>query len=219
MKTTAGFEQEAGDLNQRLAVALAKLSLVGRHELRCRAGAQGLSAVQSLVLERLARRGPSSVGELAEILGVSAPTLSDSVTALARKRLVRKHPVPDDARRMRVEATARGARIGQQQSLWPDVFAGAMETMSQGEKVVLLGLLLRLVATFVAAGVVREARMCPTCVHFRPHVHPDRHRPHHCALVNLPLSAEHLRADCHDHAQAEPAEVRRRLVALAGGAP
>jgi DNA-binding MarR family transcriptional regulator len=217
MITAAEFERESQDLDRRIAAALAKLSLAGRHELRQSALAKGLSAVQSLVLERLARRGPCSVGELADLCRLSAPTVSDSVAALVRRRLVRKKPVASDARRVLVEATARGARLGREQSLWPDVFAGAVGAMSHSEKVVLLGLLLRLVAELVAAGVVREARMCPTCVHFRPGVHPGSERPHHCALVDLPLSAEHLRADCGDHAPAAPEEVRRRLVVLAGG--
>jgi len=218
MKAAGDFELDAGDIDQRIAAALAKLSLAGRHELRRAAEAKGLSAVQSLVLGRLAGRGPCSVGELADHLGVSAPTVSDSVAALVRKRLARKKPVASDARRVLVEATALGARRGREQSLWPDVFAAAVRAMSHEEKIVLLGLLLRLVTELVAAGVVREARMCPTCVHFRPAVHPSIDRPHHCALVDLPLSAEHLRVDCPDHVASAPEALRSRLRILQGGA-
>jgi len=81
-----------------------------------------------------------------------------------------------------------------------------------------LRLLLRIIARLVERGVVRDARMCVTCEHFRPCAHPDQARPHHCALVDLPLSDEHLRVDCPDHVAVGPEALRKRLRLLQGGA-
>jgi hypothetical protein len=41
--------------------------------------------------------------------------------------------------------------------------------------------------------------MCVTCRFFRPDAHPSSPRPHHCALVNAPMSNGELRVDCAEH--------------------
>jgi hypothetical protein len=41
--------------------------------------------------------------------------------------------------------------------------------------------------------------MCATCVFFRPDVHDDPERPHHCAFVDAPFGDRQLRLDCDDY--------------------
>jgi DNA-binding MarR family transcriptional regulator len=213
------FETASGDLDTRLAQALAKLALAGRYALGRAAGRAALSPIQALLLDHLARRGPASVGELARLLGVTPPTISDSVAALERRGLVERRSLPADARRVLVHPTARGRRLGLSRGSWLAPFRDLVAGLSPADKTVLFGLLLRLIAALVARGVVRDARLCPTCAYFRPYAHADPARPHHCALVDLPLGRAHLRVDCPDHAQAPPAELDRRLAVLAGDAP
>lgn len=214
----ASFQRASGALNERLAAALAKLALVGRSALGKAAQRQSLSPVQVLILERLAKAGPASVGALARLLAVTAPTASDSIAALERKKLVRRRSGDGDGRRVEVHPTASGRRFAERQPFWPEVFAAAVAELSEAEKAVLLRLLLRLIAELVARGVIAEARLCVTCEHFRPHAHAERSHPHHCALVDLPLSDAHLRVDCPDHVPSPAAEVRRRLAVLRGAA-
>lgn len=212
------FHEASGDLDARIAAALAKLALAGRHALGRRAAARSLSAIQSLVLDRLARLGPAQVGELAAQLSVTAPTISDSIAALERKGLAFRRAVAADARRVEVRLTPRGRRLASGQAEWPEVFQAAVAELRPGEKAVVLGLLLRVIARLVEDGVVRDARMCVTCEHFRPNEHARRAQPHHCALVDLPLSDEHLRVDCPDHVAVAPKALRGRLRILHGGA-
>lgn len=212
------FHEASGDLDTRIAAALAKLSLAGRHVLGRRAAALSLSAIQSLVLDRLARVGPAQVGELASQLSVTAPTISDSVAALERKGLTSRRAVAGDARRIEIHLTPRGRKIASSQAEWPEVFRVAVAELGPDEKALVLRLLLRVIARLVERGVVRDARMCVTCDHFRPHAHPGRARPHHCALVDMPLSDEHLRVECPDHVAVAPDALRRRLRILQGGA-
>jgi hypothetical protein len=47
--------------------------------------------------------------------------------------------------------------------------------------------------------------MCVTCRYFRPHVHSDPERPHHCAFVDAPFGDRALRLDCRDHEAKEEA--------------
>jgi hypothetical protein len=50
--------------------------------------------------------------------------------------------------------------------------------------------------------VITVARMCVSCRFFRPDTHRMSVSPHHCALLDLPLSGADLRTDCPEH---EPA--------------
>jgi DNA-binding MarR family transcriptional regulator len=212
------FHEASGELDARIAAALAKLALAGRHALGRRAAESSLSPIQSLVLDRLARLGPAQVGELASKLAVTAPTVSDSVAALERKGLVTRRAVAGDARRVEVRLTPRGRRLASRQAAWPEVFGAAVAELRPEEKPVALRLLLRVIARLVEGGVVHDARMCVTCEHFRPHAHAGEAQPHHCALVDLPLSDAHLRVDCPDHVAVAPEALRERLRVLQGGA-
>jgi DNA-binding MarR family transcriptional regulator len=55
--------------------------------------------------------GPKTLGELAAAEQVKPPTMSRIVVGLDRSRLVTITADPDDARRMRIRATAKGTRL------------------------------------------------------------------------------------------------------------
>lgn len=69
----------------------------------------------------------------------------------------------------------------------------------------LLRSLVKVLRALQEAGDIPLQRMCVTCTHFRPHVHPDPANPHHCAFVDAPFGDRHLRLACPDHVVAEPA--------------
>lgn len=72
-----------------------------------RAGGE-LPAPAHFALLTLLARQPSSVSELAQLRGVSLPTMSNSVTALIRRGWARRRPSTDDRRVLIVEATPEG---------------------------------------------------------------------------------------------------------------
>ena len=73
--------------------------------------AMGISPARASALSVLVFGGPRSLTELAEAEQVTAATMSRLVAALERERLVRRYPDVDDARAIRLEATARARRI------------------------------------------------------------------------------------------------------------
>lgn len=204
------FDRASGSLDERLSQALAKLSLVGRTALGSFARNKGISPLQTLILEHSVRTQEASIGQLARILGVKAPTVSDAVSSLVSKGLVRRCQ-EKGSRRILVKPTATGKRLLQDSVPWEKIFQKALSDCSAEEKQVLLHLLLRLIAELVCQGIIAQARICPTCRYFVPFAHQDPETPHHCALVDLPLSDKHLRADCPDHEVSSRHEIKERL--------
>jgi DNA-binding MarR family transcriptional regulator len=78
--------------------------------LRVEDEALGISAPRLSVLSVLVFAGPRRIGELARIEQVEPPTMTRLVDGLVRDGLVLREPDPEDARAVRVRATARGTR-------------------------------------------------------------------------------------------------------------
>ena len=78
-----------------------------------------------------------------------------------------------------------------------------IDELSLLEQEVFLRCLIKMVRTLQQQGQVFVAHMCVTCNFFRPNVYSDSHRPHHCALVNVPFGDRHLRLECPEHLPAE----------------
>jgi DNA-binding MarR family transcriptional regulator len=85
------------------------------HLLRCARqvddAAMGISPARASALSVLVFGGARSLGELAQAERVTPATMSKLVTALEGEGLVRRYPDVNDARAIRVEATAKGRRI------------------------------------------------------------------------------------------------------------
>jgi len=81
--------------------------------LRIRDSESGVGPAQLSALSVLVFGGPRSLGELAEAEQVKAPTMSRIVAGLERSGLV-KRKATEDKRRVRLEATAKGAKILQE---------------------------------------------------------------------------------------------------------
>jgi DNA-binding MarR family transcriptional regulator len=78
--------------------------------LRVRDRESGIGPAQLSALSVLVFGGPRSLGELADDEQVRPPTMSRIVAGLERARLVRRRAT-QDARRVRLEATAKGTKI------------------------------------------------------------------------------------------------------------
>lgn len=176
-------------------------------------GAVGLNPTQGEVLQRIARRS-ARLGELAEQLGISQASLSDTVSSLEARGLALRRPDPDDGRARRIEATDDGHRVVAQLSTAPQALEHAIASLGDPDRGALARGLVRVIRALQEARAIPVQRMCVTCRHFRPHAHDDPERPHHCAFVDAAFGDAQLRLDCDDH-EAAPAEeadaIRRRF--------
>jgi DNA-binding MarR family transcriptional regulator len=114
-QAAAGTGVEAQDTAARLTALLRHLFLYDRGNLLRVIEESGLSMTQSKTLLELGGLGEATearqVGDLAEALGVSVPSMSRAVDGLVKKRLATRVEDPDDRRVRRVAITAKGKQI------------------------------------------------------------------------------------------------------------
>lgn len=203
----------------RLAAGLAKIAVALRHHAWRRETPRGLTPTQAQIVATL-RAGPPAglrVSEIAERLAVTAPTASDAVAALERKGLVERRGAADDRRARLVSLTDAGRSHAEASVGWPDFLASAVDALDPSEQRALLRSLVKLIRTLQVRGQIPVARMCVGCRFFRPNVHADPARPHHCAYVDAAFGDAQIRLDCPDHEPAPPEEAERIFAAYCGG--
>jgi len=103
--------EQAFDLQRVTAGLVKKFQFRDRNDTV----AYGLSVSQAYSLRALAERGPLTMGELAEDLGLSLSTMTRSVHPLVEQALLRRVSDPSDRRVCRIELTKEG------QSLWSKI--------------------------------------------------------------------------------------------------
>ena len=193
-----------GDVDKKIVAALERPSQAFRVLLQEEAQRQSLSPIQARLLVHLLHHSDElgRVGRLAAEFGLSRATVSDAVGTLEAKGLVYREPWLRDRRVATLRLTAEGKEVAAGLSGWADVVEEQLGSFAPGEKEAVMRFLMRLISELQGAGVITVARMCVSCRYFSPDAHPRSASPHHCALLDLPLSGADLRTDCPEH---EPA--------------
>ncbi|MGH8776817.1 MAG: MarR family winged helix-turn-helix transcriptional regulator [Jiangellaceae bacterium] len=209
---------------QRVATALAKIGLALRTQAWEEAGRRGLTPTQGQVLAVVHARGPARIGAVAREVGVTSATISDSVSALEAKGLIRRRSLPHDGRAVEVRLTGRGRRIAVSAAAWPDAIADAVGSLPSAEQTTMLRALVGVIRMLQDTGRIPVARMCVSCRYFAPHVHDDPAFPHHCRFVDARFGDRSLRIDCADFDAAPATQAADGLSAVLtvrtpGGSP
>ena len=193
-----------GDVDKKIVAALERPSQAFRVLLQEEAQRQSLSPIQARLLVHLLHHSDElgRVGRLAAEFGLSRATVSDAVGTLEAKGLVYREPWLRDRRVATLRLTAEGKEVAAGLSGWADVVEEQLGSFAPGEKEAVMSFLMRLISALQGAGVITVVRMCVSCRFFKPDAHPRSASPHHCALLDLPLSGADLRTDCPEH---EPA--------------
>jgi DNA-binding MarR family transcriptional regulator len=170
-------------------------------ELRAQAGDRDLQLVhlQALDYLRRANRYSNTPRALADYLGLTKGTVSQTLLLLHRKELVLREEDPADRRVVRLRLSPRGrelvARRGKE-----DPWRRALRELPAAERAGAGRALLRLLA-----GVQRQRGNlgfgeCRTCRHFR-----REERGFRCGLTGEPLRRPETLQICREHAWAEGA--------------
>lgn len=213
------FDQHNDPLGQRIAQGLSKLGTALRHQAWRKASPQGLTPTQGQILTLLRSRPGATLAQVAEALAVRPATASDAVRSLEKKGLVSKTRQPGDARQLSLQLTGDGERTASEAVQWPEFLVDAIDQLEGDERRVLLRAIVRMIANLQQRGEIPITRMCVTCHHFRPHVHQDLLRPHHCGYVDAPFGDADLRVECREHEPATEAEAARLAKTFFASAP
>jgi DNA-binding MarR family transcriptional regulator len=196
------------DLPVRLHAALAKLGVALKASSFHEDGPLGLSPLQAqaLVLLRLRADAGLRIAEGAALLGITDAAAIELMLALVQKRLVRRH---EGAREITFVLTEEGRDRAEGALGLSDALLESIEATSPVEQEHGFRTVVRILRSMLARGRLPIAGMCVTCRHFEPNVHPHAAAPHHCGLVDAPLSDAMLRVDCPEHAPAPSDDAAR----------
>ncbi|TFW15647.1 MarR family winged helix-turn-helix transcriptional regulator [Duganella callida] len=202
--------QDTPDVSARIVTAIGRIASVMRSGMWEFATAENLNPTQAEMLQLLQGRTQGvRLSWLASQLSISAASASDSVSALVAKGLLVKARAEDDGRATALFLTPEGAvmaaRIGSALG-FAEQAAAALPASQQAE---LLTGLFKLISQLQKTERFPEMRACLSCRFFEPNRHPGKAAPHHCNLVDAPLSVPLLRMDCQEHQPAEPAAKAR----------
>lgn len=205
-------ERQHMDIEERLAFALERLGSVLRQHGQADADRHGLYPAQLRILDQAAAcEGRTTPSELALAQGVSLPTISDSLAALANKGLITRERSEDDARRIVVRLTPRGRRLAQKRWEDDDPLVQAARSLHPDEQRVLLAVMQKMIAVLQQRKQISTTAMCVDCAFFHPNVHRDADKPHHCGFVDAPFGDGELQINCPDFDAASPTVRERNL--------
>jgi DNA-binding MarR family transcriptional regulator len=187
-------------LQTKLVNLLERLAQAQRVLLWEAVSKHGLSPIQAQTLLHLSRRPAQlrRVGALAQEFDLSPPTLSDAVSTLQSKGLLRRSQSDQDRRVQILDLSQAGLQMVESLKDFDRPIHTALDGLCELEQIQLLGLLMPIAQSLVDQGAITVARMCRGCQHFQADAHPDQAVRHHCALLDIPLSVQDLRVDCPD---------------------
>jgi DNA-binding MarR family transcriptional regulator len=177
--------------------ALEAARLIDRLERLARSGEAGaLNPAQWEALRYLARanRFSRTPAALSAYLDSTRGTVSQTLIALEQKGYLARQPSARDRRSIELSLTAHGA-----QAVRNDPLLALARDIEQAAGPGVAEFVERLRATLrtvIARNRGRAFGVCRTCTHFRNGVRPSSRSPHHCALLDEPLSEPDSHAIC-----------------------
>lgn len=155
---------------------------------------------------------------LAECLGVSAASLSDTLRTLEQRGWLRRDVDPDDGRAHRNRLTRSGGALARRLQSPDSGLAPLLRALPERELGQLQRVLQLLMREAQQQGLASGLRTCLGCEFFHPFAHDDPRRPHHCGYVDAAFGDVELRIDCAEHSprtEATPDPVASRFLAAA----
>ena len=202
--------QGTPDVSARIITSIGRIASVMRSGMWEFATAENLNPTQAEMLQLLqGRKQGVRLSWLASQLSISAASASDSVSALVSKGLLYKARAEDDGRATALFLTAEGAATAARIGSALNFAEQAADALPVAQQVELLAGLFKLIAQLQKMDRFPEMRACLSCRFFEPNRHPGKPAPHHCGLVDAPLSVPLLRMDCLEHEPADPAAKAR----------
>lgn len=186
-----------------MPAALEAAHLIDRLERLARSDEQAgnLNPAQWEALRYLARanRFSRTPGALADYLASTRGTVSRTLASLEAKGYVTRRSNVRDGRSVAFELSVEGQRMVNRDPLLS--LAEDIQRAAGGDVDAVRDVLRRTLQAAIDRNRGRAFGICRTCRHFRAHVRPSTDTPHHCALLDEPLSEGDSQSIC---AEQEP---------------
>lgn len=135
---------EAGPIGETAGYLLARVCKAHRGSVGAALSEVGLHVGQEMVLSHLWRRDGLTPSELADLLGVEPPTVTNMLSRMERSGLLERCRDPRDARCTRVHLTEKGRELREPvERRWEEVQERAFAGITAEEEALLRGLLVR----------------------------------------------------------------------------
>jgi DNA-binding MarR family transcriptional regulator len=160
---------------------------------------EGLPTLQSNILVRILTRPDqqSTVGDLAEALHLTPPTISDSLKALVSKGYLKRKRSPEDGRVVLFSLSRKGKEAAQRMSSWADCLESIIGRLESERQVALMGCLTRLLRSQAEGGYTVAESMCASCTHLAEVAEmPDRW---FCRAFEKEFTNDDLRTSCDEY--------------------
>jgi DNA-binding MarR family transcriptional regulator len=184
-----GLEGKTFDLIDRISKAY-------EYVLRRCSSRHSITALQAelLLLAGSGGVGGGGVTRLSRILLVTQPTVSDAISALARKGLIVVSQSDLDKRVTRIKLSEKGGKVLEELKECLGIFEGAIKRLDRESLEDLFKGLVLLAVNLYRMGVVREAR---DVSYMRA---PSRgFGAYYCSLLKIRMNFQELKVDCQDH--------------------
>ena len=138
---------------------------------------------------------------LTAYLNATKGTISQTLNALERKKLIAKQKNQQDPRKINLTLTSKGAQLIKQHQTIQDLFAPLLDGTAK-QQAEIEQALETILKTQLARRQGASFGMCETCAHFTHNHDPqNKSTPHLCTLLNVPLSDKNKQQICAEHTQ------------------
>ncbi len=190
----------------RIAMALLRLSHAVKAISSDEVKGLGLTPMQAQALLWIRYTKPflTSVGRLAQALGVTHVTAIGIIDALERAGLVTRQVSPIDRRVTLLRLTPAGEQVVERLDAFGHTLEEALTRLDEQELAALERGLGAVVWSLRSNGLLQVAEACRGCVYFHENVAPGTDEPHRCTLIERFLSEQEARLACPDYAPEHP---------------
>ena len=181
---------------------LERIANLIRTDVRRTGVSSGLQPVQLEALHYLSRcnRYSNTPVAVAEFLGLTKGTVSQTLGVLEANRLIEKEADAKDRRVVHLRLTHEGERMVEE-SIPPQLIRSAFEGLSLKETADVVGVLERILRRLQRANGLKTFGACKTCRHHRVEEGGSRR----CGLTTEPLSDSDAEQLCREHDPSAPA--------------
>ena len=199
-KSAFDLEHQNSSIESKIIASLERVSQAFKVLLWNESKDFSLSPIQVQVLIFLLHHSDQKrkVSYLADEVGITKATISDTIKTLEQKHLIKKKYEPHDTRSYIIHLTKKGKDTAEQISLFAKQIQVPVDNLHSIDKENLLLSLLDIIHHLNKSGIITIQRMCFTCHFYKSNKNGQEH---FCELLNTKLANTELRIDCEEHNQ------------------